>query len=303
MRVPHWPKWLHPLWMPPSVGIVIATRDRRSTLLRTLERLKRLPEHPGIVVVDNGSRDHTAAAVRQRYPDVDLHRLPADVGASARSIGVDALDTELVAFNDDDSWWAPGALDRAARLFAAHPRLGLLAAQIRVGPDERLDPTCAEMARSPLPAEPGAPGRPVLGFVACGAVVRRSAFLEAGGFRGHRIGGEEHLLALDLASAGWALAYVDEVVAHHVPPRSGPGNGRRHAELESAFVATWLRRRPLTALGHTIRLLRQPDSGRDRWGALLTALEQVPWIIRNRRALPWRIERTLALLPGPGVRA
>jgi hypothetical protein len=36
--------------------------------------------------------------------------------------------------------------------------------------------------RSPLPRQPDLPGPPVLGFVACGAVVRRSAYLAVGGF-------------------------------------------------------------------------------------------------------------------------
>src|SRR3954468_17475646 len=87
------------------IGIVIPTRDRRATLLRTLDRLEELPEQPPTVVVDNASSDHTAAAVRRRHPDVQLVRLPADAGPSARSVGARVLDTELIAFNDDDSWW------------------------------------------------------------------------------------------------------------------------------------------------------------------------------------------------------
>src|SRR3954451_14578091 len=66
LRVPHRPKWLHPLWMPPAVESVSATPDRGSPLLRTLERLRRLPDDPGTVVGETGARDHTAAAVRER---------------------------------------------------------------------------------------------------------------------------------------------------------------------------------------------------------------------------------------------
>jgi hypothetical protein len=58
----------------------------------------------------------------------------------------------------------------------------VLAARVLVGPDRRRDPVCDEMAHSPLGRAADLPGPSVLGFIACGAVVRRSAFLEVGGF-------------------------------------------------------------------------------------------------------------------------
>ncbi|MEA2241042.1 MAG: hypothetical protein QOD24_598, partial [Solirubrobacteraceae bacterium] len=47
---------------------MIATRNRRDTLLRSLERLAALPERPELVVVDDASGDGTAAAVREHFP-------------------------------------------------------------------------------------------------------------------------------------------------------------------------------------------------------------------------------------------
>ena len=198
--------------------VVIATRDRRPRLLETLARLAALPERPPVIVVDDASRDGTADAVQQAFPQVTVLRLARDVGPAARTRGIAAAATPLVALTDDDTWWAAGALRRAAAVFDAHPRLGLLAARILVEPGGRLDATCDSMRASPLPADGGAPGPPVLGFLACGAIARRSALLEVGGFHPrYGFGGEEHLLAIDLAAAGWQLAYVDDVVAHHAP--------------------------------------------------------------------------------------
>ena len=126
--------------------VVIATRDRRPRLLETLARLAALPERPPVIVVDNASRDGTADAVEQAFPQVTVLRLARDLGPAARTRGIAAAATPLVALTDDDSWWAAGALRRTAPVFDAHPRLGLLAARILVEPGGRLDATW------PLPA-------------------------------------------------------------------------------------------------------------------------------------------------------
>jgi N-acetylglucosaminyl-diphospho-decaprenol L-rhamnosyltransferase len=268
-----------------AATVVIATRDRRERLLATLALLEALPERPPIIVVDNASADGTAPT--RRHPGVRVIRCDRDIGAAARTVGAEAASTPLVAFSDDDSWWAPGALARAGDVFAAHPRLGLLAARVLVEPSGRLDPTCERMRTSPLPARPGLPGPAVLGFVACGAVVRREALLESGGFNGrYGFGGEEHLLALDLAAGGWELAYVADVIAHHEPTRR-PRPARKVRERRNDLWSAWLRRPLPRAAALTAR-----GDGR----ALLAALRGLPWVLRERRVVPPELERRLRLL-------
>jgi GT2 family glycosyltransferase len=231
--------------MPPStapVAVVIATRNRSTELLGTLTRLRALQEQPPIVVVDNGSTDGTSALVRDNYPGVQLVGLRRNRGAAARTVGARLVHSPYVAFSDDDSWWAPGALRRAVELLDRHPRLAVLAARVLVGPERRLDPVCGEMAHSPLPPADDLPGPSVLGFIACGAVVRRAAFLEVGGFDVRLgVGGEEELLAVDLAERGWGLAYVAEVVAYHHPSPSRDPSGRRRVQVRNALWSAWPR--------------------------------------------------------------
>ena len=284
---------------PTRVSVVIATRNRGPELLGTLARLRALPEQPPVVVVDNGSTDGTAELVRAGHPgrEVQLVGLRRNRGAAARTVGARLVDSPYVAFSDDDSWWAPGALSQAADLLDRHPRLAVLAARVLIGPEERLDPVCAEMAHSPLPAADDLPGPSVLGFIACGAVVRRTAFLDAGGFDVRLgVGGEEELLSVDLATRGWGLAYVDEVVAHHHPSSSRDPSGRRRVQVRNALWSTWLRRPLGGAARQTAHLaalaLHQPGA---RSGILL-ALLGLPWVLRERRPVHPELEAALRTL-------
>lgn len=281
-----------------AVTVVIATRDRRDELLRTLRNLRELTPPPPVVVVDNGSTDGTAETVRTDFSDVTVLALPRNHGARARNLGVLAARTPYIAFSDDDSWWAPGALQRAARALDTHPRLGLVAARTLVGPAQHPDPVTSLLATSPLPRSPDAPGRSVLGFLACSAVLRRSAFCEVGGFsRLLFFVGEERLLSYDLAAAGWERAYLPDVVAHHHPsPHRGDPQARRAVELRNTLLTAVLRRPGRVAFGAVATLTRQAvrDAGARR--ALRGALIRLPAALRRRARLPEDVERQIRLV-------
>lgn len=272
------------------VSVVVVSRNRREELLQSLAR-HRAP----VVYVDNASTDGSADAVSEHFPDVEVVRLARNAGAYGRTIGVRRARTPVVAFADDDSWWAPGALAAAAGYFAAHPRLGLVQARILVGAEERLDPTCAEMAASPLPGDPDVPGAPLLGFIACGAVVRVEAFLEAGGFDDVvRFPGEEERLALDLAEHGWHLGYLDDVVAHHHPsPVRGSADARRRALARSAVLTGAMRLPRRDAL---TRVRRTVAAGAVQRAGARDALADLPAALRRRRPVSDRVAAQAAML-------
>jgi GT2 family glycosyltransferase len=272
-----------------NVTIVVATRNRRAQLLSTL------PMHEArVIVVDNGSTDDTAPAVRREHPEMRLIRVDSNIGAAARNIGAKLAVTPYVAFADDDSYWDTGALSRASTILDAHPRAALLTANVTVGDDRTDDPVTAIMAAAPIGWERDLPGPSVLGFLACAAVVRRDAFLDAGGFNPRlHFGGEEALLAMDLAAAGWGLAYVPSLVVRHMPsPEGRQPATRRRQEARSHLLTTWLRRPARIGLREAGRAMTTPE----RRAGLRDALADLAWVLRHRRPLPASVEAALLTL-------
>jgi GT2 family glycosyltransferase len=275
----------------PRVTTVVATRDRWPDLQQSL------PRHEGpVILVDNGSADGTPDRVREAFPQVRVMEVGRNLGAVARNLGVAEAETPYVAFADDDSWWAPGALQRAAAIMDEHPRLALLAGRVLVGPDERLDPTSTQMAESPLGREPDLPGPSVLGFMACGAIVRRAPYLAAGGFDSVvEFLGEEARLALDLAAEGWGLAYVDSVVAHHHPSVSRSSPQQRQARIVRNDLLTAVMRLPWPAVADQVRGAVLTGGSAGRRGAW-QSVPRIPRALRRRRVVPASVESRRRLL-------
>jgi len=254
---------------------VILTRDRWPRLRQTVDRLR--SGHPGvpIVVVDNGSRTRPG-----HLPGVELVHCAADRGAAARNVGVERARTPFVAFCDDDAWWAEGTLAPAVARLADEPGLGALVGRVLVEPGGRLDPVSAAHERE---------GR-VIGFQATALVVRRAAFLAMGGFhRRFRIGAEEELLAMQLLSAGWRLAYEPRAVLHHapVPEDHHTRSHRPVVQPRNELWTAWLRRPLPVAARETARILRADPDPR----VLTSALRGLPWVLREREVNPPEVER------------
>ncbi len=280
------------------ISVVMITRNRGDQIRTALQHLLQLPERPRLIVVDNGSTYETAQAARSLGPQVEVLSLDRNLGCAGRNLGVMHAMTPYVAFSDDDSWWQPGSLSRAAKLFDSNPALGLVAAKILVGPEQKLDPLSSAMATSPLACWPqgdhSSVGVPIVGFAACSAIVRRSAFLEAGGFEEHfGVGGEEQVLAFDLLCKGWQLSYVDELVAYHHPsPVRDPEKRRRH-EVRNALWTAWIRRPMAPAWAATWRIVRSSLGDAARRAGIRDALAEMAWVLRARKPVSAEIDRQL----------
>jgi GT2 family glycosyltransferase len=279
------------------IGVVIITYQRRDEALGAVERLTALPEQPPVVLVDNGSADGTAEAVRTKFPQVEVVALTDNAGAVGRNVGVERLTTPYVAFCDDDTWWEPGSLTAAADALDAHPRLAIVNARIVVEPGGHDDPIVAELRESPVPGPAWLPGPALGSFLAGASVVRRDAFRAVGGFSSRLwLGGEEELLATDTLSAGWEICYLENLVVHHAASPVRDTTRRRRDGLRNTLWFTWLRRPIAPALRRTIFLAA--TAPRDRTSALAwwDAVRGLPWVLARRRTRPRSVEARLAPL-------
>jgi GT2 family glycosyltransferase len=285
---------------PSRVTVVIITRNRRAELLHTLEHMTALPDRAPVVVVDNGSSDHSADAVAERFGQVRLLRSDQNLGALGRNLAVRNIGTPYVAFCDDDTRWRPGALTRAADLLDTHPGLASVTGRILVAPAMVEDPITPELRDSPVPGPAWLPGPALLGVLAGASMFRVAAFREVGGFSPRLwLGGEEELLSLDLAAQGWWMCWAPDVVIEHAPSVSRDSRRRRQLGIRNTLWTAWLRRPLPSALRRTGTLLRSVPKDRASVAAIGEALAGLAWVLRERRVIPPEVERGLRLLEKP----
>lgn len=267
-----------------AVTVVVLTYNRRQELERCLHRLTALPENPPIIVVDNGSSDDTVQFVRRRHPQVRLVQSPSNKGAAGRNLGVEQVTTPFVAFSDDDTWWAPGSLKRAAAILQNNPKLAVLSARILVEPDQRLDPACNIMQASPLPEVEGV-GPMLTGFMAGANIMRTEAFRQCGGYwPPFFIGGEEALLAMDILEAGWRIAYAPALLVHHRPSLNRDSTLRRRLVARNAIWTACLRL-PWPVAARRIRDVLSQLDGAERGQVLAATARHMPRLLRARQVV------------------
>ena len=198
-----------------KLSYVIVTHQRREPLLRTLEILERTTTLPRpqweTWVVDNGSTDGTADAVRSRFPDVRLILRPGNEGVWARSYAFGPARGKYLILLDDDSYPVGDAATRSIDYLESHPKCGAVVGRV-VLPDGGLE-ACA------LPS-----------VMLSGAVcLRKSVTEQVGGFRREffRKAGE-YDFSFRIWDAGYSVDRFEDVVYRHDKFMGGRSSSLAH---------------------------------------------------------------------------
>lgn len=122
-----------------DLSVVIVSWNTRELLLECLEALERELEacarnaalRAEIIVVDNGSSDGSASAVKACYPDVTLIGREQNGGfAVGANAGIETAKGDVVALLNSDTRVVPGAVACCLEVLAASPELGVAGAQL-----------------------------------------------------------------------------------------------------------------------------------------------------------------------------
>ncbi|MCG8407412.1 MAG: glycosyltransferase [Phycisphaerales bacterium] len=225
-------------------SLIIPTRDRHEILSATLGRIMRLTDqHFEVIIVNNGSTDRTPS-LRKRFTSVRWIDLDRNHGAAARNVGANAARGRIIFMLDDDSWPEDGTIERAVNLFDRRADLGAVACRVRL-----TDP----------PSRHDAGGVPGI-FFNCGGIIRRSAFVEAGGFPADFVYYvEEYDLCCRLWQQGWHIEPRGDLQVRHRRVSTNRDNNRMLRLLVRNNLRLWEKYAPPDQLDDLI------DSSVDRY--------------------------------------
>lgn len=106
----------------PRVSVVIPTRNRRELVTRAVRSVLAQTCQPDeILVVDDGSQDGTAAAVRELSERVRCHVQPQQGVAAAYNAGLRRTSGDWVALLHDDDQWTPDKLEKSLAFRRQNP--------------------------------------------------------------------------------------------------------------------------------------------------------------------------------------
>jgi GT2 family glycosyltransferase len=211
------------------VTVVIATRNRGTSVASTLASLAATPHQPcAVVIVDQSQDDRTVAAVEPFLRDRRVRYLrSATTGlARAHNIAIGEARTELVAITDDDCEVSTNWLPEIVRAFALDTRVGVVFGDVLAAPHDPATGFVPEYMRSEaFMARSLLDKAGVDGMGACMAI-RRRVWEELGGFD-ERFGAggpfraaNEGEFALRALGAGWFVYETPALSVIHRGVRS-----------------------------------------------------------------------------------
>jgi len=104
------------------VSIVIPTFNRKTLLKRALQSVyKQRYINFEVIVIDDGSTDHTDKMISDNFPDVHYIYQSNQGVSGARNCGIEHAKGEWLAFLDSDDEWLPTKLEKQINLLISNP--------------------------------------------------------------------------------------------------------------------------------------------------------------------------------------
>ncbi len=195
----------------PAVSVIIPTHDRSALLIEALDSVaSQTFKDCEVIVVDDGSTEDIAAAVRDHATKPMVIRQPHQGPAAARNLGLSEASADIVAFLDSDDLWLPEKLDVFMKAMAAQADVNIF-----YGPMAPINASRKPVAGRTKPCHDGWITQTLFcsSFVHVPtAVCRKQVLLDAGGFNASLPVCEDYDLWLRL-SLDQPFALIDEPLA------------------------------------------------------------------------------------------
>ncbi|MGH9411080.1 MAG: glycosyltransferase family 2 protein [Vicinamibacterales bacterium] len=282
--------------MTPTLTVGITTKNRPASLNAGLASIGLLSHlHPDVFVYDDASSPAAESQLSAEARAIVTRVLRDDEGRGY-IVGRNALMREartpyVLLMDDDARLIAADAIERAIGVLDGDPAVAAVAfAQTEL--DGRPWPTSMQ----PSPAT-----RPVLvrTFIGFAHLIRRDAFLAAGGYReAFEFYGEEKELCLRLFDAGLRVVYLPDALVVHSPDPAGRDRVRYLRRVSRNDCLTTLYNDPITRVVWMLPAryalyfrMRRGWGIPDPWGGLWLArdlVRRLPSILRDRRPVSRR---------------
>jgi glycosyltransferase involved in cell wall biosynthesis len=214
----------------PLVTVAIPTWNRAHLVMRALaSALAQTVRDIEILVVDDGSTDATPEVLARVDDDrLQIIRLARNGGISrTRNTALRAARGDWVAFLDDDNEWAPEYLERQLAFAASRPEAAVTYCRA-----ERRDGRTGRVGLAPSAVWSGQVFRRLVSGwlpVMSGALLRRAALLEIGGFDEALLAYEDYDLLLRLAQRSQIAGSAEVLLVRH--EHAGPQLSRNYPAL------------------------------------------------------------------------
>ena len=211
-----------------GVSVIIPAFNEEKVIVTTVERILASDYRDlEVLVIDDGSHDHTAYIVRSHFAAearVALISIPNGGKANALNVGLRAAKNDVVVALDADTQFNPDTISRLTRWFA-DPKVGAVAGNAKVGNRvnmitrwQALEYIVAQnlerralSALDTLTVVPGAVG-----------AWRRAALLELGGFPADTLA-EDQDLTIAIQTVGYRVEFDPSAIAWTEAPATVRG--------------------------------------------------------------------------------
>lgn len=254
-----------------KIVVIILTLDQRQRTLQCLESLFAIQEPEfDLLLWDNGSRDGTAEAVNNSFPEVFVHQHPENLGVAsgrnaAAALVIDKYDPSYLLFLDNDMIVESDFVRGLLQPFLNDKTMGQTQAKLRFVDDRSRinDGGGAQINFISWQVTPVGYGEIDIGqyntvkrCISCGGamMVRADVFQELNGFDTtfDPFGPEDLDFSLRLQDAGYLALYTPEAVAYHVVSHTfGKGYSEEYARHKTRHWFAFMRRHatPMQKLG------------------------------------------------------